>query len=160
MAFETTAFDLTAEEKHATLGEIRCLVLGTGALIARAKKYKSPHDYAEALSSINRALTLATDADACDPSLAPLATCYLYKGHILLGLKLEKDAHEAYAKAAATETREFTDATAPRDEAKRILRYWDRTKVSKRNEKRPAVQDADARFILSLPGKGSPASRF
>ncbi|KAF2971347.1 hypothetical protein GQX73_g2206 [Xylaria multiplex] len=150
MAFEIKAFDLTAEEKHAVLGEIRALVLATGALIARANKYKSAHDYAEALSMVNRALMLATDPDACDPSLAPLATSYLYKGHILLAMKYDKEAYEAYEKAAATETWNFTDAATSREVAKGLLAQWDKTKAAREKIESPAMRPEDEEFILPI----------
>ncbi|KAI0531749.1 hypothetical protein GGR58DRAFT_216399 [Xylaria digitata] len=150
MAFETKAFDLTSDEKHAVLGEIRALVLGTGALIAQANKYKSAHNYAEALSTINRALMLATDPDACDPSLAPLATCYLYKGHILLAMQYDKEAYEAYEKAAVTETWNFTDAATSREVAKGLLAQWDKTKAAREKIENPAMRPEDEEFILPI----------
>ncbi|KAI0423685.1 hypothetical protein F5Y09DRAFT_354995 [Xylaria sp. FL1042] len=131
MAFQFKAFDLTVSEKYSVLRQIRSLVSGAGALIARAKAspVPSPHDYSEALNQINKAISIATDQDACDPLLAPLATCYLYKGHILLALNCLQEAREAYKKAAATKTRDFigfTDAGATsQDEAKYLLGQWD-----------------------------------
>ena len=130
MAFQTTAFDLTPAEKHAIIGQIRALTLSAGALIARAKKSATPssHDYTEALDMINRALFLATDSDACDPSHPmPLATCYLYKGHIHLALGNIAKARAAYKKAASSHTRRFTDSETSRDEAKRLLECLDDT---------------------------------
>ncbi len=133
MALETKAFDLTAEEKHAALGHIRALVLAAGALLARAKKSPapSPHDYSDALHLLNRALFMATDADACDASLAPLATCHLYKGDILLALNRVAEAREAYEAAATAQTTPpplFTETgAASRDEATCRLAKWDET---------------------------------
>ncbi|KAI0805653.1 hypothetical protein GGR55DRAFT_697770 [Xylaria sp. FL0064] len=136
MAFQFKAFDLTVCEKFATLRQVRSLVLGAGALIARAKACPEPepHDYSEALTQINKALFLATDPDACDPLLAPLATCYLYKGHILLALNQVEDARAAYKKAAASKTSNFvglTDAgTNSQDEAKRLLEKLSRSGIA------------------------------
>ncbi|KAI0508943.1 hypothetical protein F5B22DRAFT_658734 [Xylaria bambusicola] len=133
MPLGITAFDLSPAEKHAVIGQIRSLVLGAGALIARAKKHRnpSPHDFIEALDLVNRALVLATDEDACDPSLAPLATCFLYKGHIHLALGNFQEAHAAYTEAASSsERRRFTDTETSRDEARRLLNNWDDTMKS------------------------------
>ncbi|KAI0418348.1 hypothetical protein F5X98DRAFT_386242 [Xylaria grammica] len=152
MAFQTKAFDLTDEEKHETLGEIRSYVLGTGALIARARRTDCPHLYSEALALINKAIMLATDPDACDPSLAPLATCYLYKGHILLALRYEEDAYDAYEKAANTETREFTDTATSQEQARRIL---EQRSARRRNGEQQEKGADDLRYVLPLPGKGT-----
>ncbi|KAI1419771.1 hypothetical protein F5Y12DRAFT_193927 [Xylaria sp. FL1777] len=155
MSFQIKAFDLTPSEKHGVLSQIKSLVLGAGALIARAKKQPmpSPHDYSEALDLINRALHLATDPDACDPLLAPLATCYLYKGHILLALNHVEEAREAYEKAAASRTRQFTDAGASsRDEARRLLEQWDDT-LSAAPRESPFVPADQGGFVDGTPGE-------
>ncbi|KAI1271809.1 hypothetical protein F5Y07DRAFT_403977 [Xylaria sp. FL0933] len=133
MALHFKAFDLTVCEKFAALRQVRSLVLGAGALIARANAAPepSPHDYSEALTQINKALFIATDPDACDPLLAPLATCYLYKGHILLALNCIEEARAAYKKAAASKTSNFAGlkgaGTNSQDEAKRLLRKLDQS---------------------------------
>jgi hypothetical protein len=133
MSFETQAFDLDPQERHAILSEIKSLLLRTASLLAHAQQHhhhhhpnhsqksKAPHDYAEALSVIDDALTLATDPDACDASLAPLATCHLYKGHVLLGLGRCAEAYDAYTLAAAAPPRALVDAPVARDAARRIL---------------------------------------
>ncbi|KAI1355858.1 hypothetical protein F5Y01DRAFT_324936 [Xylaria sp. FL0043] len=144
MALHFKAFDLTVCEKFAALRQVRSLVLGAGALIARANAAPepSPHDYTEALTQINKALFIATDPDACDPLLAPLATCYLYKGHILLALNCIEEARAAYRKAATSKTSNFVglrDAgTNSQDEAKRLLRRLDQSGIAASRKKSSA----------------------
>ncbi|KAI0968722.1 hypothetical protein F4678DRAFT_196604 [Xylaria arbuscula] len=159
MVFQTNAFNLTPAEKHVALGQIRSLVLGAGALLARANNSLVPssHDYGEALNMINKALFMATDPDACDPSLAPLATCYLYKGHILLALDHVDDARAAYEKAAASESRSpagFAEAgTSSRDEAQRLLDEWEDTLDDAMTlQGKVSVLSNQRGFVAGMPG--------
>ncbi|KAI1313226.1 hypothetical protein F5Y03DRAFT_390243 [Xylaria venustula] len=159
MAFQTKAFDLTTAEKHVALGQIRSLVLGAGALLARANNSLVPssHDYGEALSMINKALFMATDPDACDPLLAPLATCYLYKGHILLALCHVDDARAAYEKAAASESLNITGfaeaGISSRDEAQRLLNEWDDTLEDAMTlQSKVSVLSNMRGFVAGMPG--------
>ncbi|KAK5633578.1 hypothetical protein RRF57_009292 [Xylaria bambusicola] len=157
MTLGITAFDLTPAEKHAAIGQIRSLALGAGALVARAKKQPtpSPHDYTEALDLVDRALILATDADACDASLAPLATCYLYKGHIHLALNDFEEARAAYLQAASSETRRFTDTETSRDEAKRLLDNWDETiKTAQRDSGYESEDEQPGERFVHTMGNG------
>ncbi|KAI3316953.1 hypothetical protein HD806DRAFT_551235 [Xylariaceae sp. AK1471] len=141
MVFQTTVFDLTPSERHSILSDIKHLLLRTASLLARAQQHSSSssssspsslHDYAEALSLINSALALATDPDACDSSLAPLATCNLYKGHVLLGLKRYAEAYDAYTLAATAHTRALVDAPVARDAARGMLELRGRMAGEKR----------------------------
>ncbi|KAI1165175.1 hypothetical protein F5B18DRAFT_204462 [Nemania serpens] len=125
MSFSTNAFDLTPEDQHVMLGKIKSLLLLTSAAIAQAKLNCSWDDYTEAHRYLEEALVYATDPNACHPTLAPLATCYLYKGHIHLGLGQYVAAFEAYEKAAASETHALTDIPAARDAARQMLEIRD-----------------------------------
>lgn len=71
---------------------------------------------------------MAEDEDACDPALAPLVSCYLYKGHILLALGEEKRAYAAYEKAATGETHALTDFPAVQQAASALLELRNKPK--------------------------------
>ncbi|KAI1435948.1 hypothetical protein GGR50DRAFT_272405 [Xylaria sp. CBS 124048] len=139
MGFEFPAFDLTLGEKHEILGEIKAILLQMSALIARAENLCSEDDYMAALSQIDHALILSSDRDACDPSLAPLATCHLYRGQILLRLGRRQEACESFNLAVSSETRALTDAPAVRDAAKRILEVEKRRDSESRSAHRPSI---------------------
>ncbi|KAI0449433.1 hypothetical protein F5B21DRAFT_494338 [Xylaria acuta] len=128
-AFEIKAFDLTPGEKHESLGEIKALLLLAGSRIQRAKTFgASQADWVDMLDLVNRALILAKDPDACDSSLAPLVSCYLYKGHILLELGEEKKAYAAYKKAATGKAHALTDFPAVQQAARLLLEFRDKPK--------------------------------
>ncbi|KAI1199177.1 hypothetical protein F5X97DRAFT_297025 [Nemania serpens] len=131
MSFSTKAFDLTAEDQHVMLGEIKSLLLLANAAILKAKQSGSWDDYDEAHRHLEEAFLYATDPNACDPSLAPLATCYLYKGHIHLGLGQCAAAYEAYEEAAASEAHALTDVPAARDAVKKAMEIRDRAEAEK-----------------------------
>ncbi|KAI1323728.1 hypothetical protein F5Y16DRAFT_424774 [Xylariaceae sp. FL0255] len=127
-----SAFSLSAEEKHSVLADINSLLQRTAIQIECARHHRSLHDYAEALNTVNEALTLARDTDACDADLAPLATCNLYKGHILLALNQYADAYDAYTIAATSKTSALMESEAAKEAAKRALRLRDKAAESKR----------------------------
>ncbi|GAP91400.1 hypothetical protein SAMD00023353_6300440 [Rosellinia necatrix] len=125
-SFDTSAFDLTPEEKHVATGEIKSLLVRATAVLARAKAHRSTPDFAEALALADEALRIALDPDACDQSAAPLATCHLYRGHALRGLRRYAGAREAYEAAAAAEPRTLTDGPAVAEAAVRQLQVQGR----------------------------------
>ncbi|KAI8944420.1 hypothetical protein F4801DRAFT_599831 [Xylaria longipes] len=126
-AFEFKAFDLTSGEKHESLGEIKSLLLLAGSRIQRAKTFgASQADWHDILRLVNQALVIAKDPDACDTSLAPLVSCYLYKGHILLALGQEQKAYDAYEKAATGEAHALTDFPAVQQAARLLLELRNR----------------------------------
>ncbi|KAI1751600.1 hypothetical protein F4782DRAFT_531375 [Xylaria castorea] len=119
---EFKAFNLTPEEKHASLVEIKTLLLLAGSRIQRAQSFgASAADWQETLDLVNKALIIAKDPDACDTSLAPLVSCYLYKGHILMALGEETKAYAAYSKAATGEAHALTDLPAVQQAAAHLL---------------------------------------
>ncbi|KAI0115561.1 hypothetical protein GGR51DRAFT_576613 [Nemania sp. FL0031] len=144
MSSLSRAFALTDEEKHSILCDIKSLLLRTGSIIERAQQSRLKHDYDEAQSLLNQALLLATDPDACDASQAPLTTCYLYQGHIFIGLGRIAEAFASYTKAANTETRSPTDIPAAGDAARRLLALRGRAEVAAR-AMREANEEADRR---------------
>ncbi|KAI0445081.1 hypothetical protein F4803DRAFT_548492 [Xylaria telfairii] len=128
-AFKTNAFDLTEEEKHVTLGKVKSLLLRTGLGIQRANTFgASPAAWHELLDLVDKAILIAQDEDACDPALAPLVSCYLYKGHILLALGEEKRAYAAYEKAATGEAHALTDFPAVQQAASALLELRNKPK--------------------------------
>ncbi|KAI8625520.1 hypothetical protein F5Y19DRAFT_479436 [Xylariaceae sp. FL1651] len=149
MAFQTTAFDLSATEKHSILATVKSLLLRATSVHERARRqqHRSRHDHAEALRIIDHALALATDADACDAALAPLATCSLLKGHILLALGRRAEARDAYTVAATAHTSAVTEAPAAQEAARRLLGMRDEA------EETNGQSGADApRSGVSAPG--------
>lgn len=143
MSFTTKAFDLTPEDQHVMLGRIQSLLLRTNAAILQAKqKQTDDYYYHEAHRHLEEALVLATDANACDHTRAPLATCYLYKGHVHLGLGQYAAAHEAYSRAAACEPRALSDIPAAQDAARKAveIRDWVEAEKEGKNKRPPMVR--------------------
>ncbi|KAI0407429.1 hypothetical protein F4802DRAFT_21506 [Xylaria palmicola] len=138
MSFYFSAFNLTPEEKHTSLAEIKTALLQTSGLLQQARREPSPHVYAEAYAEVSQALRLAEDSDACDTSVAPLATCYFYKGEALTGLGLLAEACEAYEKAAVIEPRAWTDIPAARDAVGKLVTLRKLVKIGEAAEKRPS----------------------
>ncbi|KAI0143175.1 hypothetical protein GGR57DRAFT_508245 [Xylariaceae sp. FL1272] len=138
-------FDLSKEEKHETLLKINTLLQRTMLLIQCARDHRSKHDFAEALALVTEALTLANDPDACDPELAPLSTCNLYKGHILLALNNYSDAYDAYTAAATARTSALTETPAAKQAAKRALRLRDKVEEAKR---KPSVHTRGSSYSI------------
>ncbi|KAI2633953.1 hypothetical protein GGS21DRAFT_120494 [Xylaria nigripes] len=119
--FDFSAFDLTAGERRAVLGEIKAVLLQTGARITRAGKSENSDDeYHDALVQIDDVLALASDPDACDPALAPLATCHYYRGQILFALDRQEEAYHEFNLAASSKPHTPTDAPAIRDATQRL----------------------------------------
>ncbi|KAJ2990181.1 hypothetical protein NUW58_g3086 [Xylaria curta] len=149
MAFETTAFDLSSEEKHAILGEIKSSIFRIGALLARENKVLSVHDLEEALQRADEAFIWATDSDACDPSLAPLATIFLYRGHILLGLGQQEEAYKEYKKSATSKINALTDVPSARDAARRLV------ELRNQGENGPATAQEAFHYFMSCDFTGT-----
>ncbi|KAI1128648.1 hypothetical protein F5Y10DRAFT_173207 [Nemania abortiva] len=163
MSSLSNAFSLTETEKHVVLGDVKTLILQTGAMITRAQQSESRHDFDEAYGRLKEAIQLASDPDACDVALAPLATCYLYEGHILIGLGRYKDAYRAYEKAARADTHSLTDVPAVKDAARRMLDLRDKAEIASRavvrEHQRQDQEAARRRARTARPGE-EPAQSF
>ncbi|KAI1115545.1 hypothetical protein F5Y14DRAFT_410264 [Nemania sp. NC0429] len=122
MSFSTKAFDLTPEDQQVMLGRVKELLLRTNTALIQAKDTREMDDYDEANRHLEEALVLATDANACDPARAPLATCYLYKGNIHVGLGQYVAAREAFLQAAGAELHALQDIPAAQVAARQAVR--------------------------------------
>ncbi|KAI0183601.1 hypothetical protein EV127DRAFT_413958 [Xylaria flabelliformis] len=137
--FETKAFDLTPDEKHETLGDVKSLLLIAGSRIQKAKTLgASRTDWHETLDLVNRALIMAEDPDACDPSLTPLVSCYLYAGHCLLALGEESRAYVAYEKAATGEPHALVDFPSVQLAARHMLEMRGKPIITKASTETPS----------------------
>ncbi|KAI1814519.1 hypothetical protein GGS20DRAFT_548094 [Poronia punctata] len=108
LSSQITAFNLKAEERRSVLDDITHQLAHAKTMLQQAeqhRQHKQPCkcneeeiDYEACLSLIDETLYLASDPDACNPSVAvaPLATCNLYRGHALVGLCRYVEAREAY----------------------------------------------------------------
>ncbi|CAJ2506510.1 Uu.00g006400.m01.CDS01 [Anthostomella pinea] len=121
----TSAFDLSMEEKLATREHIEELLLSCESLLASDRRQPSEADdagaddaeadyvkavYAEAYGLLREALLFARDPDAGE--FAPLARCQLYKGHILRALKKYPEAYDAYRLASTVRGHDSKDRLA------------------------------------------------
>ncbi|KAI0546682.1 hypothetical protein F4679DRAFT_598488 [Xylaria curta] len=119
--FETNAFDLTPEEKHENLVDVKTMLVIAGSRIQKAKDVgASRNDWLKTLNLVNDALILAEDPDACDPTDAPVITCHLYAGDCLLALNKESRAYSEYEKAATGVPHAFIDQPSVEIAAKRM----------------------------------------
>lgn len=95
----SSGFDLSEDERSSVLEDISRLLSRARSILDRGLQ-RPDRDrearYEECLSLVDRALSTASDPDACDPSVAPLATCHLYRGHTLVMLCRYADAWDAY----------------------------------------------------------------
>ncbi|KAI1805959.1 hypothetical protein F4811DRAFT_195303 [Daldinia bambusicola] len=123
---------------------VRSLLRTCRALLDNYRKSPSEFDLEDAFFAVQDALIIASDPGVCE--YPPLATCYLYKGHVLWVMKRYQEAQNAYRRASKT----LGNGPADRKASEQAVSYVAEGDQKVRDEKRKGGMWAET-YDLDFP---------
>ncbi|KAI1466693.1 uncharacterized protein F4812DRAFT_451650 [Daldinia caldariorum] len=123
---------------------VRSLLRTCRALLDKYRKSPSEFDLDDAFFAVQDALIIASDPGVCE--YPPLATCYLYKGHVLWIMKKYQEAQNAYRRASKT----LGNGPADRKASEQALSFAAVVDQKVRDEKRKGGMWAET-YDLDFP---------
>ncbi|KAI1646734.1 uncharacterized protein F4817DRAFT_122450 [Daldinia loculata] len=123
-------FGITTTEKVKNKDHVNSLLRDCRALLDNYRKSPSEFDLDDALTAVQDALIIASDPDACESP--PVATCYLYKGHVLWIMKRYQEAQNAYRLASKTIGTTPADRKASEKAVSYVVEVDERVREEKR----------------------------
>ncbi|KAI1481753.1 hypothetical protein K445DRAFT_308920 [Daldinia sp. EC12] len=131
-------------DKAENTEHVRSLLRTCRALLDKYRKSPSEFDLDDAFFAVQDALIIASDPGVCE--YPPLATCYLYKGHVLWIMKKHQEAQNAYRLASKT----LGNGPADRKASEQAVSYAAEVDQRVRDEKRKAGLWSDT-YDLDFP---------